>query len=58
VFPVAENQPNLFATTTGRDGKVRAVAALAITPTHLSAPADLPAIIRGHWGQESASPHP
>jgi hypothetical protein len=25
LFPVAENQPNLFATTTGRDDKVRAV---------------------------------
>jgi predicted transposase YbfD/YdcC len=42
-------------TTTSRgDDKVHAVAALAITsaPKHLAGPADLAAIIRGHWGQE------
>ena len=54
-FPDARQVILTERTTTGRgDDKVHAVAALAITsaPTHLAGPADLAAIIRGHWGQE------
>jgi predicted transposase YbfD/YdcC len=54
-FPDARQVILTERTTTGRgDDKTHAVAALAITsaPTHLASPADLAAIIRGHWGQE------
>ncbi len=54
-FPDARQVILTERTTTGRgDDKVHAVAALAITsaPTDLASPADLAAIIRGHWGQE------
>jgi predicted transposase YbfD/YdcC len=54
-FPDARQVILTERTTTGRgDDKTHAVAALAITsaPTDLASPADLAAIIRGHWGQE------
>ena len=54
-FPDARQVILTERTTTGRgDDKIHAVAALAITsaPTDLTSPADLAAIIRGHWGQE------
>lgn len=58
-FPDARQVILTERTTTGRgDDKTHAVAALAITsaPTHLAPPADLAAIIRGHWGAGDGPP--